>query len=308
MALISKVQYQILNLHDGIDEETIMKFMSEALNKSEKGEIWILFDEINTCNHLNLLANLISNRIFKNNPIHSNIKLFATCNPYRICDDTPNAKKYEERNNLIYQVKPLPDQIFDYVWNYGIIKLKDECQYIQIMMEKELEKLAHPVFAELLSASQGFIRKVEKPYSVSLRDIRRVMKLVKFFYKSFKNRPAYKTDYKYPLPEKVPIIVRTYILALSFCYYFRLYERELRDQYCNEMERILHNFEIDIEDHIFSRVIHEEQEDYINRMYIPSNIVINDALLENVLVMVVCIITKIPIFIIGETGYASKKE
>ncbi|CAB4443923.1 unnamed protein product [Rhizophagus irregularis] len=302
LALISKVQYQILNLHDGIDEETIMKFMSEALNKSEKGEIWILFDEINTCNHLNLLANLISNRIFKNNPIHSNIKLFATCNPYRICDDTPNAKKYEERNNLIYQVKPLPDQIFDYVWNYGIIKSKDECQYIQIMMEKELEKLAHPVFAELLSASQGFIRKVEKPYSVSLRDIRRVMKLVKFFYKSFKNRPAYKTDYKYPLPEKVPIIVRTYILALSFCYYFRLYERELRDQYCNEMERILHNFEIDIEDHIFSRVIHEEQEDYINRMYIPSNIVINDALLENVLAMVVCIITKIPIFIIGETG------
>jgi hypothetical protein len=43
-------------------------------------------------------------------------------------------------------------------------------------------------------------------------------------------------------------------------------------------------------------------------MYIPSNIVINDALLENVLAMVVCIITKIPIFIIGETGYASKKE
>lgn len=156
----------------------------------------------------------------------------------------------------------------------------------------------------MLSASQGFIRKVEKPYSVSLRDIRRVMKLVKFFYKSFKNRPAY----KYPLSGKVPIIVRSYILALSFCYYFRLYERELRDQYCHEMERILHNFKINIEDHIFFRVIHEEQEDYINRMYIPSNIFINDALLENVLAMVVCIITKIPIFIIGETGYVSKKK
>jgi hypothetical protein len=195
------------------------------------------------------------------------------------------------------------------VWNYGTIKPSDERQYIQIMIEKELKKLAHPVFEELLFASQRFIQKVEKTYSASLRDMRRAIKLVKFFNKSFENRPAYKTGYKYPLPGKVSIIVRSYILALSFCYYFRLHEQELRNQYCYEMEQILQNYEIDIEDHhIFSRIIHEEQEDYINRMYIPSNIVINEVLLENILAMIVCILTKIPIFIIGETGYVSEKK
>ena len=48
---------------------------------------------------------------------------------------------------------------------------------IQIMVEQELKelkklkKLAHPVFSELLFASQKFIRKVEEPYSVSLREL-----------------------------------------------------------------------------------------------------------------------------------------
>src|SRR4051794_10039136 len=126
-----KVQYQSLNLYDGIEEETIMKFMSDALKKSENEEIWLLFDEINTCNHLGLLADLISNRMFQGTPIHSNIRLFATCNPYRSRvqnedDRITNIKKYKERGDLIYQVKPLPEQISDYIWNYNVLKPKDE--------------------------------------------------------------------------------------------------------------------------------------------------------------------------------------
>ncbi|PKY60054.1 hypothetical protein RhiirA4_550542, partial [Rhizophagus irregularis] len=52
LALMVEVQFQALNLHAGIDEKTIMMFMNDSLEKAEKGEIWLFFDEINTCNYI----------------------------------------------------------------------------------------------------------------------------------------------------------------------------------------------------------------------------------------------------------------
>jgi hypothetical protein len=309
LALIVEVQFQALNLHAGIDEKTIMLFMNDALKKAEKGEIWLFFDEINTCNHIGLLADLISHRMLNGKLIHPNIRLFSACNPYRLRTKaqteaglTNKVKKYEEQSNLVYQVKPLPDQILDYVWDYGVLKPDDEYKYIQIMVEKELKKLALPVFAELLYASQRFIRKVEEPYSVSLRDVKRAITLVKFFYNSLENRPAYRKGHKYPPHGNPTTITRSYVLALSLCYHSRLYEQELRKQYRREMGRILQNHKAYIGEHIFAKIIRDEQEDYINRMQCPPNIAHNEALLENVLVMIVCILTRIPLFLIGAPG------
>jgi hypothetical protein len=306
--MIVEVQLYTLNLHAGIDEETIMIFMSDALKKAEKGETWILFDEINTCNRLGLLADLISSKKFNDKPIHPNVRLFATCNPYRlrtrIQSEASRDKGHDENQiNLVYQVKPLPNQILDHVWDLGIIKSDDERRYIQIMVEKELKNnLAHPVFSELLFASQKFIRNVEKSYSVSLRDIKRAITLVKFFYDSLENRPAYKEEHKYPSSGNPTIITRSYILALSICYHSRLYTQDLRKQYRCEMEQILRNHEIYKGENMISEIIREEQEDYINRMKCPPNTIKNEALLENILTTIVCILTRIPIFIIGETG------
>ncbi|RIA99608.1 hypothetical protein C1645_849990 [Glomus cerebriforme] len=309
LALMVEVQFQALNLHAGIDEKTIMIFMSDALIKAEKGEIWLFFDEINTCNYIGLLADLISHRMLNGKLIHPNIRLFSACNPYRLRTKaqseaglTTKIKKYEEQSNLVYQVKPLPDQILDYVWDYGILKPNDEYKYIQIMVEKELKKLSHPVFAELLFASQNFIRKVEEPYSVSLRDIKRAIALVKFFYNSLENRPTYKKGHKYPPSGNPTSLTRSYVLALSLCYHSRLYEQDLRKQYRHEMGKILQNHKAYVGEHMFATIIREEQEDYINRMQCPPNTAHNEALLENVLVMIVCILTRIPLFLIGVPG------
>src|SRR6266498_6158216 len=271
--MLSEVPFHALNLHAGINEEIIMKFMNNALKNAEKGEIWLFFDEINTCNHMGLLANVISNRMINGKPIHPNTRLFSACNPYRLrtraqgeAGLTNKVKKYEEQNNLVYQVKPLPDQILDYVWDYGILKPNDEYKYIQILVEKEIKNLAHPVFAELLFASQNFIRKVEEPYSVSLRDVKRAITLAKFFYKSLDNRPAYREEHKYPPLGNPNTITRSYVLAISLCYHSRLYEQDLRKQYRYEMEQILQNHIVYEGESMFVRIIHEEQEDYFNRM------------------------------------------
>ncbi|PKY48629.1 hypothetical protein RhiirA4_525636 [Rhizophagus irregularis] len=309
LALMIEVQFQALFLHAGIDEKAIIMFMNDSLEKAEKGEIWLFFDEINTCNYIGLLADLISHRMFNGKPIHPNIRLFAACNPYRLrakaqseAGLTNRVKKFEEQSKLVYQVKPLPDQILDYVWDYGILKPDDEYRYIQIMVEKELKTLARPVFAELLFASQEFIRKVEERYSVSLRDVKRAIKLVKFFNNSLQDRPVWRKEHTYPPPGNPTIRTRSYVLALSLCYHFRLYEQDLRKQYRQEMEQILHNHKAYIGENMFAKIIREEQEDYINRMQCPPNTAYNEALLENVLVMIVCILTKIPLFLIGAPG------
>src|SRR5436190_20666308 len=118
-----EVQFLALNLHAGIDEKTIMKFMDDALKRAETGEIWLFFDEINTCNHIGLLADLIAHRMLDGKPIHHNIRIFAACNPYRIrikaaTEAGIKKPRFEEKSKLDYQVNPLPDQILDYVWDY----------------------------------------------------------------------------------------------------------------------------------------------------------------------------------------------
>jgi hypothetical protein len=305
-----EVQFKALNLHAGIDEKIIMLFMNDVLKQAEKGEIWVFFDGINTCNHLGLFAELISSRMFNGKLIHPNIRLFSACNPYRLRTRTQSEvglktklNLYEEQSKLVYQVKPLSDQILNFVWDYGVLRPQDEYKYIQIMVEKELKKLAHPAFAELLFASQKFIRKVEKPYSVSLRDVKRDITLVKFFYNSLENRPNYNKKNRYPPHGNPTTSIRSYVLALSLCYHSRLYEQELRKKYRIEMGKILQRHKaFYMGESMFAKIIREEQEDYLNRMQCPPNTSANEALLENVLVMIVCILTRIPLFLIGAPG------
>ncbi|CAI2163352.1 4918_t:CDS:2 [Funneliformis geosporum] len=302
LARLAEVQFQAINLHCGIDEETITSFVLDALKDAIKGEIWLLFDEINSCRHLGLLSDLISNRMFQGKPLHPNIRLFSTCHPFRLLTLAQKHKNYEEQSLLVYQVSPLPDKVLDYVLDYNILKPDDEYNYIKIMVERELKEMGHSLFTDLVFASQNFIRKVEEPYRVSLRDVKRAITLVKFFYNSLENRPAYKEGHVYPSFGSPTTITRCHVLSLSICYQSRLYDHDLRKHYRYEMGQIFQTHNIYVGENVFVRIVHEEQENYINRMRCPSNMAIHEALLENVLALIVCILTKIPIFIIGETG------
>ncbi|CAI2170598.1 16427_t:CDS:2, partial [Funneliformis geosporum] len=232
--------------------------------------------------------------------IHHNIRLFAACNPYRIRNKSVSSvglksKKigFEQQNKgLVYEVKPLPDQILDYVWDYGTIRPQDEMTYIQLMIH---EAKLSSIFAELLFSSQEFIRNVEEPYSVSLRDVKRAIKLVNFFNGSLSIRQNENNVYP---DNSFDILTRSYILALGLCYQSRLCDHELRIKYRNKMCEIFKN----IDDSQFKKIIRDEQMDLMKRMICPPNIAFNEALLENVLAVIVCICCKIPLFIVGSPG------
>ena len=57
-----------------------------------------------------------------------------------------------------------------------------------------------------------------------------------------------------------------------------------------------------ITDQSFLSVIEWEQGGYLRPMETPPGTALNSALLENVFVTLVCILNKIPIFIIGKPG------
>ncbi|CAG8768251.1 4944_t:CDS:1, partial [Dentiscutata heterogama] len=198
--------------------------------KAANGEIWLFCEEIKTCNHIGLLADLIAHRTLLGKQIHSNIRIFAACNPYRIRTKSQSVvglktnKRYEEQSNLVYQVKPLPDQILDYVWDYGVLQPEEERRYIKIMVSNSLKDFDTKcsVFADLLFESQAFIREVEEPYSVSLRDVKRAITLVKFFAESLQNRPPIRKNApRYPPIGEISMPIRCYILALGLCYQSR---------------------------------------------------------------------------------------
>ncbi|RHZ83844.1 hypothetical protein Glove_87g84 [Diversispora epigaea] len=312
LANVVEVKFKALNLHAGISEANILNFMSEVEKDAVNGEIWIFFDEINTGDHIGLLADLIAHQMLLGKSIHPNIRLFSACNPYRIRTKSQSqaglkakvkVNRYEEQSKLVYQVKPLPDQILDYVWDYGILQKNDEKKYIQIMTHKELKELNHPVLTELLFGSQEFIRSIEEKYSVSLRDVKRAIKLIKFFNYSLNNRPRRsKNRPKYPNENSIPLPFRCYILALTLCYQSRIYDQEERMNYRKDMVKIFRSKNINLDHKKFKEIIKQEQDDIVKRMNIPPNIALNEALLENVLVMTVCILTKIPVFIIGAPG------
>ena len=62
---------------------------------------------------------------------------------------------------------------------------------------------------------------------------------------------------------------------------------------------MLEIYEVDMGEQNLNEITLEEQEDYVNRMRLPSNLSKSRALLEIVLATIFCVLTKIPLFIIG---------
>ncbi|KAF0492993.1 e3 ubiquitin-protein ligase [Gigaspora margarita] len=92
----------------------------------------------------------------------------------------------------------------------------------------------YPYFAELLYALQAFIRKVEKPFSIRLRDVKRAIKIFKFFKENFG-----KFNYVQNNSKIIPPETRSLVLALSLCYLFRLYDQSKHREYRKEMIYII---------------------------------------------------------------------
>ena len=79
---------EIININPAITDEEIANKMREMnikakTQKYKDKELWVFFDEINTCLSLSLLTEIFINRTFNGEILESNIRLIGACNPYR---------------------------------------------------------------------------------------------------------------------------------------------------------------------------------------------------------------------------------
>ena len=199
-----EITVKIINIHSGITDDYLIKKMKEikneasqlltkeTLKKSDKSsndekEIWVFFDEINTCQSFSLLTEIFINRSFNGEKLSDNIRLIGACNPYRrrkyATEKCGLSRDDDKENDLVYLVRSLPQSLLYYVFSFGSINEDDEKKYIHSIIEKLFEKdekKLHEITGNAIFECHKYLKENFDPSVVSLREIARFSKCVEF--------------------------------------------------------------------------------------------------------------------------------
>ena len=337
---------EIINIHPGITDEEICKKMKKLNEKAkkhineetkQKKELWVFFDEINTCLSFSLLIEIFINKTFNGEKLEENIRLIGACNPYRYKKLTEEnfglIREDDKEDGLVYKVEKLPFSLLYYVFSFGSINEEDEKKYIYSIIEKlfkKYEKKLHELTTEAISKSHIFLRETFRdPSIVSLREISRFTKCVEFFQDYFikknnQNKNTINND------KKNLYKIKSIICSIYLCYYIRIkgekrsdFEYKLQETLLqlvnvysekkNDEERDYtlfdkikytplkeENREQDI--NRFSDFLKIEEEFLLNQIELDKGIVQNNLLKENIFLLFLAVVTKIPLIIVGKPG------
>jgi len=318
IAKLKDIPLLIKNIHAGVEDKDIIQFISDNnlfekteynKNKTERNEtlVWVFLDEINTCNSLGLISEIMTKHSCKGCKIRDNVKFIAACNPYRLNTSEPeivglyDEKKYIVRK-LVYNVNPLPHSLLNFIFDFGAPESSDIKLYISNMVNEMLvsqisnnyilNKIKTIAEKSIFDAHQ-YIKNNFDISSVSLREIRRLEILFDWFSNILLRNP-------YVLKEIKLADEKRYLYALNLsiylCYYIRIFNKEKRKEFLKEMR---HSFGAQFKFEDFPKQI---QNIIATAVELEKGIARNKALLENLFAIFVCLNTKIPLFIIGKPG------
>ena len=331
------------NIHAGHTNDDIINFIEtkvipeakklsekEKINKEkyklgqlyEEKQLWVLFDELNTCKSMDLLSEIICKHSYQGKILPNNISFIGAVNPYRKSKQKKaglkiNTNEDYNESDLVYTVNPMPHSLLNFVFDFGSLSSQDEKRYIQNMVKEYIleEDLAN-FTTQLIAIAQNFIREKNGVSSVSLREIRRFIVFYDFFIEYLNKRKETiieqniiedendKIKYSNLTDNDIKFKLYSINLSIYLGYYLRLTDINeenqdgLRKTLLNKLNNIYEpkvgfNF-------LF---IPEKEENFIaDNVQLEKGIAKNRALLENLFSLFVAINTKIPIFIIGKPG------
>ena len=305
-----------LQIHAGITDQNIVDFIKEIqLNVQNWGiqneKIWIFFDEINTCNSLGLITEIMCNHTYFGNKINDDFIFLAACNPYRILDKKKeenhivyyNIKEKTKLNNLVYNVNALPHSLLNFVFDFASLNDKDEFKYINntiitLLCRYEKEGLIKDInnedlknitneIIQSISICHNFIKQNYDKSSISLREIRRFGIFFEYFIKYYK-----KSNKNYKL-----IMKSSLNMAIYLCYYLRFNDKKYRKNLARKLK-------IFYEETSFKRFPESEIKYLTEQITIKKGrgLVLNRILKENLFTCFTCIKNKIPLIIVGKPG------
>ena len=319
-----KANWKKLEIHAGIKDKDIIDFIKRVDKEVEKEgnkdeKIWIFFDEINTCNSLGLITEIMCNHTYLGEKINENYVFLGACNPYRVLEKTMkesglvyyNVKERNKLNDLVYTVNPLPYSLLNFIFDFGSLQAEDEKKYIintvrsiisklkrekiiEKINDKELENLIKEIF-ESICISHDFIRKKYDRSSVSLREIRRFGIFFEYFIKYFKSANTGKNKHG-----MFSIMKSSLNMSIYLCYYLRINDKSYRNELAQELSKIFKN-----EHNLAGNFIsfpENEIKNLTKEMEIDEGIALNRALKENLYTCYTCIEANIPLIIVGKPG------
>ena len=299
-----------LQIHAGTTDKKIVDFIDkvtqEEENKNNNDIVWIFLDEINTCNSLGLITEIMCNHTYLGKKINERFVFLGACNPYRVLTKKMresglvyyNLKEKNKLNNLVYTVNPLPHSLLNFIFDFGSLQAEDEKKYIrntvisilskikqkivQDINENELNKLSEEII-ESISISHDFIREKYDKSSVSMREIRRFGIFFEYFIKYFKGKGY----------DRMKMSLN---MTLYLCYYLRINDKEYRKELVDKLNKFYEKSFLIIPEREIRKITRE--------MIIEEGkgIALNRALRENLFTTFTCIENMVPIIIVGKPG------
>ena len=328
-----------INIHPGITDDFIKEEMTKINQKAKdlKENLWVFFDELNTCDSFALLTEIFINRSFEGEKLSNNIRIIGACNPYRKREKVKIkcglSHPDDNKDDLVYLVKLLPQSLMYYIFNFGSINEDDERKYIKSIISKNFnqdEEDLKEKTTNIISACHKLLRQKLDPSVVSLREIARFSRCLKFFIDYYKNKNDFEDHQKGN--EKLEKI-KSIIISIYICYYIRLTEKQAREEFdinlMNEFLILINNNTIDsnsnetdllskisnkefIEDikhrnkisqfKHFSKILEIEEEFILDKIELGKGIGNSRSLRENLFLLFVSLGTNIPLIIIGKPG------
>ena len=236
---------------------------------------------------------------------------------------------------LVYRVHPLPESLVDVVHDFGALSNASERLYTVGILRKELGSAAAPgqegekayngfidAFTALLCGSQQFVRDANggEHSVVSMRDIARAAKVFKWFLKYYSELegsepPAKSSDdgaiaLDMTTADCRPAMRRAVVLTLGYCYHSRLNRADrarYRARVCDIWAGLDHEaldtawLAMGSAEGLMS-LLEETQDRFVSQMQLDAGIALNEALRENLFMLLVSIMNQIPILIVGKPG------
>lgn len=331
---------KLVKVHGGTSSDMIYQKVREAeaianTNKENYGfDSVLFFDEANTTEAISSIKEVLCDNTVLGEKLtpHTGLKIIAACNPYRKHTDEMitrlesaglgyrvRADETEEKlgtiplRQLVYRVQALPPSMIPLVWDFGQLNDQTEKMYIQQIVQRVVETNSinvryTSIVTDVMASSQKYMRTRKDECSfVSLRDVERCMQTFVWFYRNHsmlldelekfqRSQRAGPGERAHRLDNDRDPVLWSLVMAIGVCYHACLEDKEkYRIKVGKYFREVYTPAKINDE-------ISLMQDLMLSGVPLGDTIARNNALKENVFMMVICIELRIPLFLVGKPG------
>ncbi|KAL0225064.1 hypothetical protein RCL1_002976 [Eukaryota sp. TZLM3-RCL] len=239
----------------------------------------LFLDEVNASDYMHYVTSIICNRQLNSVVLNRKVRIVVCVNPLQTSGD-----------EKLYSVHKIPWSLRNFVMDFGVLSENDEKQYVrQISSKLEVDCTTKKLASDITVKIHSLLRSQKSvSWMVSLRDVQRAVRISRVLVQLMSN-----SEFSLWTATEIPRLGLA--LSLVVTYVFRVNGSPLRDQ----ILRIIDN---GFGRHGISDRVKQVMYDFAERIDKPRDIVLNDALVENMFAFFCGILSKAPIIVIGVPG------